>query len=449
MTASWLKYSDPTAHASQQGPDYYRDAFPYVLPPMAQFESVPVPLDPPERIWVTDTSFRDGQQSRAPYTPEQIARLFEMMHRLGGPQGMIRQSEFFLYTKKDREAVGRCQDYGFAFPQVTGWIRATPGDYALVRSAGLKETGILTSISDYHIFKKLGSTREKVLAGYLEVVDAALADGVIPRCHIEDSTRADFHHVVLPFVQALMERGRQAGIRVKVRYPDTMGVGVSDPHAALPRGIPRLTHLLKTEGGVPSEALEYHGQNDLNAIIPNAVSAWLYGASANNGTLLGIGERSGNTPIEALIFWLIGLTGETHGIDTTVITEIADYYRSIGEVVDQRLPFVGENFNVTRAGIHADGMIKDEEIYNPFDTTRLLKRAPGVAITDKSGAAGLLMWMQKHRPAEAAGVDKRDPRVMRLLELVMRQYEDGRVIALPDEEVHGLIDQVFGGVRVG
>jgi isopropylmalate/homocitrate/citramalate synthase len=281
------------------------------------------------------------------------------------------------------------------------------------------------------------------------VVDAALADGVIPRCHIEDSTRSDFYHVVLPFVQALMERGRQAGVQIKVRYPDTMGVGVSDPHAALPRGIPRLTHLLKTEAGVPSEALEYHGQNDFNAIIPNAVAAWLFGASANNGTLLGIGERSGNTPIEALVFWLIGLTGETHGIDTTVITEIADYYRSIGEVVDQRLPFVGSNFNVTRAGIHADGMIKDEEIYNPFDTFTLLNRAPGVAITDKSGAAGLLMWMQKHRPSEAAGLNKRDPRVMRLLELVMREYEDGRVISLPDEEVHAMVDQVFKPVPVG
>lgn len=448
MTATWLKRADLSAHASATGPDYYRDAFPYVLPPIVQFEAKLVPINPPEHIWVTDTTFRDGQQSRAPYTVEQITRLFEMLHRLGGPQGMIRQSEFFLYTKKDRDAVQKCQDFGFEFPQITGWIRATIGDYQLVREAGLKETGLLTSISDYHIFKKLGSTREKVLAGYLEVVDAALADGVIPRCHIEDSTRADFYHVVLPFVQALMERGRQAGVQIKVRYPDTMGVGVSDPHAALPRGIPRLTHLLKTEAGVPSEALEYHGQNDLNAIIPNAVSAWLYGASANNGTLLGIGERSGNTPIEALVFWLIGLTGETHGIDTTVITEIADYYRSIGEVVDQRLPFVGSNFNVTRAGIHADGMIKDEEIYNPFDTLTLLNRAPGVAITDKSGAAGLVMWMQKHCPTEAAGLDKRDPRVSLLLQLVMREYEDGRVIALPDEEVHAMVTRVFDALSV-
>ncbi|MDZ7729739.1 MAG: hypothetical protein U5Q44_16910, partial [Dehalococcoidia bacterium] len=250
-----------------------------------------------------------------------------------------------------------------------------------MRSAGLRETGILTSISDYHIFKKLGSTREQVINGYLDVVDQALADGVVPRCHVEDSTRADFYGVVLPFVQALMERGRQAGIQVKLRFPDTMGVGVPDPHAALPRGIPALTHALRHEAGVPAEALEFHGQNDLNAITPNAVAAWLYGAASNNGTLLGIGERSGNTPIESLVFWLIGLTGETHGMDTTVISEIADYYREIGEPIDQRLPFVGDNFNVTRAGIHADGMIKDEEIYNPFDTTGLLNREPGVALT--------------------------------------------------------------------
>ncbi len=449
MAANWLTYADPTAHTSTEGPDYFRDAFPYSLPPLVQFEREPVPLDPAPEIWITDTTFRDGQQSRAPYSVEQIVHLFELLHRLGGPKGMIRQTEFFLYTKKDREAVERCQELGYEFPQITGWIRATKADYELVRAAGLRETGILCSISDYHIFKKLGSTREKTIQSYLEVVDMALADGVVPRVHIEDSTRADFYNVVLPFVQALMERGRQAGIQVKVRYPDTMGVGVPDPHAALPRGIPRLTYALRHEAGVPSEALEFHGQNDLNAIIPNAVAAWLYGASSNNGTLLGIGERSGNTPIEALVFWLIGLTGEMHGIETRVISEIADYYRSIGETVDQRLPFVGDNFNVTRAGIHADGMIKDEEIYNPFDTRALLDRPPGVAITDKSGAAGLLMWMQKHRPQEAAGLDKRDPRLARVLELVMREYDEGRVTSISDEEVHAMIDEAFATAGVG
>jgi citrate (Re)-synthase len=441
-TDSWLHRGTPE-RGDAHGPVYFRESFPYRLPPLTWFEREAVLLDPAPAIWITDTTFRDGQQSRAPYTVEQIVDLYTLLARLGGPRGMVRQSEFFLYTRKDREAMERCRDLGFRYPEITGWIRATLDDYRLVRAAGLRETGILCSISDYHIFKKLGSDRETVLRGYLEVVDAALADGVVPRCHLEDATRADVEHVVLPFVQQLIERGRQAGIQVKVRYPDTMGVGVPHPNAALPRGIPRLTWLLRHEGGVPADALEFHGQNDLDAIIPNAVSAWLYGASANNGTLLGIGERSGNTPIESLVFWLISLTGETHDIDTTVLSEIADYYRAIGEPVDERLPFVGANFNVTRAGIHADGLIKDEEIYNPFDTTALLNRAPGVAITDKSGAAGLLMWMRRHRPDLAAGVSKRDPRLLAALDAVMRQYDDGRVTSLADSEVHRLLDHAF------
>jgi isopropylmalate/homocitrate/citramalate synthase len=404
---------------------------------------VAVPLDPAPAIWITDTTFRDGQQSRAPYTPEQIADLFELLARLGGPRGMIRQSEFFLYTDKDRRAVELCLEKGLRHPEITGWIRASLDDYRLVRDAGLRETGILASISDYHVFRKMRSDRETVLNGYLKVVEAALSDGVVPRVHLEDSTRADIHGVVVPFVRRLMEMGRQAGIQVKLRYPDTLGVGVPHPHAALPRGIPRLTAALRHEAGVPPEALEYHGQNDLDAIIPNAVCAWLYGAAANNGTLLGIGERSGNTPIESLVFWLISLTGETHEMDTTAITDIADYYRRIGEPVDTRLPFVGADFNVTRAGVHADGLIKDEEIYNPFDTTLLLRRPPRVAITDKSGAAGLLLWIRDHRPRLAEGLSKQDPRVRRLNETIIDAFSAGRITSLGDEEVGELVNAAF------
>ncbi|HWO94096.1 MAG TPA: hypothetical protein VNL92_04970, partial [Dehalococcoidia bacterium] len=262
--AHWLRYATPAPAAA---PNYYPHIFPYRLPPLVEFDPEPVPLDPAPAIWITDTTFRDGQQSRNPYSPQQIADLYQLLSRLGGPNGMIRQTEFFLYSRKDREAVERCLELDCRYPEITGWIRATPSDYAAVREMGLRETGILTSISDYHIYKKLRSDRESVLRSYLEVVDLALADGVVPRCHLEDSTRADFHHVVLPFVQALMERSRESGIQVKIRFPDTLGVGVPHPQAALPRGIPKLTYALRHEAGVPPEALEFHGQNDLNAIV--------------------------------------------------------------------------------------------------------------------------------------------------------------------------------------
>jgi isopropylmalate/homocitrate/citramalate synthase len=442
MTKSWLLPPSAPLAAPAEG-EYFRETFPYSLPPLTRFEPDAVPLDPAPAIWITDTTFRDGQQSRAPYTPEQIADLYELLARLGGPRGMVRQSEFFLYTEKDRRAVELCLEKGLRYPEITGWIRASLDDYALVRAAGLRETGILASISDYHIYRKMRSDRETVLDGYVRVVEEVLSDGVVPRVHLEDATRADVPGVVVPFVRRLMELGRQAGIQVKVRYPDTLGVGVPHPNAALPRGVPRLTAALRRDAGVPPEALEFHGQNDLDAIIPNAVSAWLYGAAANNGTLLGIGERSGNTPIESLVFWLISLTGDPQGMDTLALTDIADYYRSIGEPVDVRLPFVGENFNVTRAGVHADGLIKDEEIYNPFDTTRLLRRPPRVAITDKSGTAGLLLWMRDHRPRLAEGLSKRDQRVRDLNERIVEAFSSGRVTSLADDEVGELVDAAF------
>src|SRR2546429_3668073 len=236
MTQSWLMPPEP---APGPGPEYFRSTFPYSLPPLSRFEPEAVALDPAPAIWITDTTFRDGQQSRVPYTPEQIADLFELLSRLGGPRGMIRQSEFFLYTEKDRRAVELCLEKDLPHPEITGWIRASLDDYRLVRAAGLRETGILASVSDYHVFRKMRSDRETVLNGYLRVVAAALEDGVVPRVHLEDSTRADVPGVVVPFVRRLMELGRQAGIQVKMRYPDTLGVGVPHPNAALPRGIPR------------------------------------------------------------------------------------------------------------------------------------------------------------------------------------------------------------------
>src|SRR5205823_9878557 len=120
--SDWLL--GPRPETSETGPTYLRETFPYTLPPLARFEREVVPLDPAPQIWVTDTTFRDGQQSRAPYTPRQILDLYRLLGRLGGPRGMIRQSEFFLYSAKDREALDLCLAEGLRYPEITGWIRA-------------------------------------------------------------------------------------------------------------------------------------------------------------------------------------------------------------------------------------------------------------------------------------------------------------------------------------
>ena len=150
-----------------------------------------------------------------------------MLSRLSGPNGIVRQSEFFLYSEKDRQAVEKCMELGLKFPEITSWIRANPKDFELVKSMGVKETGILVSCSDYHIFKKMNLTRSGAMEKYLSIVKAALEQGIVPRCHFEDITRADFYGFVVPFATELMKLSEDSGIPIKIRACDTMGFGVS------------------------------------------------------------------------------------------------------------------------------------------------------------------------------------------------------------------------------
>ena len=418
-------------------PVLYRDMFPFSSVPRVVLEDRLIQTNIPKDIWITDTTFRDGQQSRPPYTPQQIADIFDFMHRMSGPNGVIRQTEFFLYSEKDREAVRLCIERGFRYPEITGWIRANKNDFKLVKDMGLKETGILTSCSDYHIFLKLNMSRREALKQYLDIVGTALEQGITPRCHLEDITRADFYGFVIPFVQELMKLSESTNVPIKVRACDTMGYGFPFPGMALPRGVPEIFYALIHDGGVPSEQLEWHGHNDFHKGLINGVSAWMYGCASVNGALLGFGERTGNTPVEAMLIDYISLTGNDAGIDTTAITEMAEYFRrEMGFPIPSNYPFVGSEFNSTSAGIHADGMMKNEEIYNIFDTTKILRRPMGVIITDKSGIAGIAHWVNSHLELDAdKKIDKRHPGLAKIHKWVMEQYEEGRTTSISHDEL--------------
>ena len=290
-------------------PVLYRDVYDYDEIPKVAFNHRRVPMAMPEDIWITDTSFRDGQQAFHPYTPEQIETLFKYLSRLGGPYGIIRQTEFFIYSKRDREAIERCMSLGLKFPEITTWIRASREDFKAVRDLGIRETGILVSCSDYHIFKKLKKTRREAMDMYLATVKDAFEAGVQPRCHLEDITRADFYGFVVPFVNELMKLSDETGIPVRIRACDTMGYGVPYTEVALPRSVPGIIYGLQHYSGVESENLEWHGHNDFYKAVANAATAWLYGASGVNCTLLGIGERTGNVPLEAMVMEYASLRG--------------------------------------------------------------------------------------------------------------------------------------------
>ena len=422
-------------------PNLYREIYDYSHVPKVAFNLRHVPMQMPKEIWMTDTTFRDGQQSVSPFTPEQILHLFKLMSRLGGPKGMVRQSEFFLYTENDQKALHLCQDAGLKFPEITTWIRANEKDFELVKQAGVAETGVLVSCSDYHIFKKMKLTRKQAMDKYLGIVKAALDHGIRPRCHFEDITRADFYGFVVPFAGALMELSRESGIPIKIRACDTMGYGVSYPGTALPRSVQGIIYGLVHYAEVPSEQLEWHGHNDFYKVVSNAATAWLHGCSSINCSLLGIGERTGNCPLEAMAIEYQSLRGDDGGMDLTAITEIADYMeREIGLEISPRQPFVGRHFNVTRAGIHADGMLKDEEIYNIFDTAAILNRPASVAVDSRGGTASIAHWINSYfRLTGDNVIDKSDKLVQDMRERVDELYAKGRNTVMGDEELEVMV----------
>ncbi len=428
-------------------PNLYREVYPYTDVPRIPFNHRRVPIGMPQDIWITDTSFRDGQQSVEPYTIKQIVDLFKLMSRLSGPYGIIRQTEFFVYSQKDREALQKCQELGLRFPEITTWIRASREDFKLVKDLGIRETGILVSCSDYHIFKKMKMTRKECMEYYLKTVCDAFEAGVMPRCHLEDITRADFYGFVVPFVNELMKLSKQAGIPVRIRACDTMGYGIPYPEVAIPRSVPGIVYGLQHYSEVPSEMLEWHGHNDFYKAVSNATTAWLYGASGVNCSLLGIGERTGNIPLEAMVFEYASLRGSFDGMDPTAITEIAEYFsKEMGYEIPPMTPFVGKNFNVTRAGIHADGLLKDEEIYNIFDTKKILNRSATVLLGKASGLAGIAYWInENYRLSASEAIDKKDPLVIAVKEWIDAEYEDGRQTTLSTGEIEEKIEELSGG----
>lgn len=135
------------------------------------------------------------------------------------------------------------------------------------------------------------------------------------------------------------------------------------------------------------------------------------------------------------------------GMDPTVITEIADFFqKDIGYSIPVMTPFVGRNFNSTRAGIHADGLMKDEEIYTIFDTNKLLNRPATVEISKTSGAAGIAFWINRNYSlSDENQIGKTDPLVLALKKWVDSEYEADRQTSISAKELEERIKEFAPG----
>ena len=425
-----------------QQPDYCLTSFPREDFPRFDWTTRPPGLPP--RVWTTETTHRDGQQGGLPLTTGQSLAIYELLCRFTGASGAIRQAEFFVYRPSDRAALeGALERYRGGAPiEPTTWIRATAKDVGLIRSLGVRETGMLASISDYHTFHKFSpGGRVQAAQTYLDATRLVLEAGIRPRLHLEDATRAP-NDFLLAFVEAVMELAASYGadLQPKFRVCDTMGLGLPYDDVALPRSVPLIFRKLRALGIQP-EDLEFHPHNDTWLIVANCLAAIREGCGAINGTCLGKGERTGNAPLEGVLLHLIGM-GYFPGVrpDFTALNELTDLYADMGDPLPAKYPLYGRDAHRTRAGIHADGLNKFWWMYAPFDVPGLLGRPLEVSLTKESGLAGIIFLIKQHMGRE---IEKDDPRLLALNDVVTSEFESGRQTGIEWEELRPVVETYF------
>lgn len=413
---------------------------------------------------ITDTTMRDGAQDPcfAIFPNEAKLRYFDLLHKLDNGTGIIDAVEVFIYQKRDLWTLEKLLERGYRYPRVTTWTRATPKDIReLVRVAGGKvtETGMLASCSDHHIFDRLGfHSKEEAVEKYLAPILTACEHGITPRIHLEDATRSDVEGWVIPFIYRVMEETQG---KARFRVCDTLGLGTPNPYVALPFGIPRLVSTLCQAAGAE---LEFHGHNDFGYATANSMAAFRYGCRRVNVTFAGLGERTGNTPLEQVLANYIREYGDP-GFKLEVLAEMTDLIQTEVVPITEKQPIVGNSIFTTQAGLHQTGIQRQAEapgglIYLPFDP-RIVGRQ-GVELNRigaLSGMDGIVSVLNRHR--ELSGVPgSKLTGVSKLAKLIydrvhetydgqydqaQDQYVDYRTTFFPVEELTRLAEQLEAG----
>lgn len=403
------------------------------------YEDLPkIKLPLGQEVFISDSTIRDGSQMPGIVMKKRHRlEIYEYLHKIG-----IEKLETFVYNERDREAVKGMLERGYEFPEVTGWARANPKDIDFVLEMdGIKETGILMSVSDSHIIDKMGlKNREEAEKKYTEALQYAVDHGLRTRAHIEDMTRADNEGFVFPLVKKLLEIDPDCTIRLC----DTLGYGVPFPEVSEPYGIPYIVKRLLEIG---AKNIETHVHDDFGMSVACSLAGYWYGANWTSLTFLGIGERAGNAELEKVVLFLIQRVEGFQKYDLKSVTEFADYMeKEIGIRVPRNKSVVGKNIFAHESGIHTAGIIKNPFTYEPYPP-ELVGGKRQLLIGDSSG-----LEVIRYKVEEALNelmhiaikVDKNDPRVKAIQAEIQKLYnQEKRVSSISDEELKKYVEKYF------
>ncbi len=390
-------------------------------------------------IFISDSTIRDGSQMPGIVMNKgHKLNIYQYLHEIG-----IEKLETFVFNERDRAAIKLMLDHGYEFPEITGWARAVPADIDMVLEVdGIEETGILMSVSDSHVFDKMGlASREAAEEKYTNALQYAVDHGLQTRAHIEDMTRADNYNFVYPLVEKLLEIDPKCTIRLC----DTVGFGLPFCDVDEPYGIPSMVNHIKNELGAVN--IETHCHDDFGLAVANSLAGYWHGANWSSVTFLGIGERAGNAEMEKL---LVFLAERVEGFDKYNLESITRFARFMEKEIGIRIPrnksVIGKNIFAHESGIHAAGVIKNPFTYEPF----LPEKVGGERIFlvgDSSGIEVIRFKVQETlndlMDVEIT-IGKNDTRLKAIQKDIQKLYDkEKRVSCISDEEIQAYVEKYF------
>ena len=317
----------------------------------------------PDRVFIFDTTLRDGEQSPGFHMDaESKLKIARQLEKLGVD---VIEAGFPISSPGDFEA---CRQIAREVrgSTITALARAVPQDidavWGAIKDAESPQIHIVLSVSDIHIERKLGMTRDEVLKRGAEMVSYArsLCDQV--QYSPEDAGRADPDYLV-----ETCETMIEAGATV-INIPDTTGYCLPWEFGSL------VKRTIEQTRGSERALFSVHCHNDLGLATANALAAVAAGARRVECTVNGIGERAGNTALEEVVMLLFvrqAAMGLECGVDSTEISAASQLVTELtGTPVQPNKAVVGANAFAHASGIHQDGVLKDRlnyEIMKPED----------------------------------------------------------------------------------
>nr|WP_152529807.1 2-isopropylmalate synthase [Candidatus Halobonum tyrrellensis] len=324
-------------------------------------------LDDTTEVSFLDTTLRDGEQMPGvSLAPDEKADIADALDAAGVD---VIEAGSAPTSDGEREGIARVADLGLD-ATVTSFARGVRADVDRALDCGVDGVNLVVPASDRHIETKVGTTREGVLDTTADLVAYAREHGLWVEVLGEDGSRGD-----LDFLDDLARTAFDAGAD-RVCYCDTVG-------AASPERTYEAVSRLAEHGPTST-----HTHDDLGFAVANVHASLVAGADLVHATVNGVGERAGNVALEEVAVAL----SECYGIETLTLEHLSGLARQVADATGvypaPNKAVVGDNAFAHESGIHTDGTLKDETMYEPYPP-ELVGRERRLVLGKHAGRAGV------------------------------------------------------------